>query len=588
MAANWLPDELISRILVPLLHVPDDILSTLISIAGVSPFLTFSLAEPSSTYLTVSKSWLRVGTPLLYNVVVIRSKAQAQALAATLTANSDLGRLIKKLRVEGGYDLFMHTIIERAPNVADLFISLQLDQADYASGLCLGLPLLNPVRVTVDAFSEVYANGVKFLEVLQACILGQWTRLTRLEMPLDFAQQNLQEAISKAALLETLVVWSWTDWLHTLAQYIRAVSGNPSLKKIQVMRGSQEPWHPSLRQDMYEVFKSNSRMLSMLFLGRERILIETPEIPFVYPLRLAADTLQEDAIWDRILAFVLRSDVPEIEEAGAGLLGHGNGAQTSRLSPLLVCKLFARLGRKHLYAITVLKNENNAQSLESELERHPELGLHVQILCMNFYSDSSILWNLVVHMPALTELHGRYASWKVFRNFSVVAGRRLRVLQGLEVSRITGTANPDTLTLFPQIVRLHWNSKTKFNSAPELLHWTTFNNLVNLTVTEFHESFFTVLAHADLPSLRSVFFTSLTAYGGASFFRKHGSKLQEVQLSQQQITAPKLAIWRNCPSVTTLNILFDEYHPVTDRCLVASEILLRLECIQFKVLGHFA
>ncbi|KAJ6524562.1 hypothetical protein B0H19DRAFT_1200314 [Mycena capillaripes] len=58
-------------------------------------------SESSSAYLVVSKAWLRVATPLLYNVVAIHLKAQAQALAATLTTNPALGRFIMKSRNRG-------------------------------------------------------------------------------------------------------------------------------------------------------------------------------------------------------------------------------------------------------------------------------------------------------------------------------------------------------------------------------------------------------------------------------------------------------------------------------------------------------
>ncbi|KAJ7658840.1 hypothetical protein DFH06DRAFT_919114, partial [Mycena polygramma] len=67
----------------------------------VSPFAKPSLS--TSAYLVVCRDWLRLATPLLYNVVVIRSKSQANALEKVLVNNKEFGRFIKKLRrLRGG------------------------------------------------------------------------------------------------------------------------------------------------------------------------------------------------------------------------------------------------------------------------------------------------------------------------------------------------------------------------------------------------------------------------------------------------------------------------------------------------------
>ncbi|KAJ7041568.1 hypothetical protein C8F04DRAFT_947155, partial [Mycena alexandri] len=48
----------------------------------------------SSAILVVCKAWLRVATPLLYHVVIGRSKAQARGLQRTPRDNPDLGKWI--------------------------------------------------------------------------------------------------------------------------------------------------------------------------------------------------------------------------------------------------------------------------------------------------------------------------------------------------------------------------------------------------------------------------------------------------------------------------------------------------------------
>jgi F-box-like len=139
-----LPDEIVSEILSPALKVSDHLFC---DTSDVSPFATYS--PSTSAYLLVCKDWLRVATPLLYHVVVLRSKAQANALEKVMRSSPEFGRYIKKLRVEGGYGTAMHTILKSAPNITDLFFSLSIWSSDNTTGLCKGLPLINPRRVIV-------------------------------------------------------------------------------------------------------------------------------------------------------------------------------------------------------------------------------------------------------------------------------------------------------------------------------------------------------------------------------------------------------------------------------------------------------
>ncbi|KAJ7050607.1 hypothetical protein C8F01DRAFT_1344111, partial [Mycena amicta] len=118
MPDTSLLDELISEILSPALKVDDDMFSDL---SRHSPF-SKKISESTSAYLLVCKSFLCVATPLLYHVVILRSKAQANALASALAGNEAFGRFIRKLRVEGGYGDAMLTILNSASNVTDLFL----------------------------------------------------------------------------------------------------------------------------------------------------------------------------------------------------------------------------------------------------------------------------------------------------------------------------------------------------------------------------------------------------------------------------------------------------------------------------------
>ncbi|TFK98309.1 hypothetical protein BDV98DRAFT_486758, partial [Pterulicium gracile] len=114
-----LPDELVKEMLSSLLLVPE---SKFFNVRKISPFATPS---PScSAYLVVCKQWMRVATPLLYDCIVVRSKAQAQAMTQVLKNNPNFSPLVKKLRVEGGFGMQMNHIITSCPNITDLTLSL--------------------------------------------------------------------------------------------------------------------------------------------------------------------------------------------------------------------------------------------------------------------------------------------------------------------------------------------------------------------------------------------------------------------------------------------------------------------------------
>ena len=191
-----LPDELISEILTPVLDVSDEMFS---DISHISPFSYTT--ESYSRVLLVCKTWLRVATPLLYNTVVLRSKEQAQGLDATLHRNKDLGRFIKRLRVEGGFGRPMHHILRCSRNLTDLYLSLQIYSPDNTSGLVLGLPLVNPIRLILfDDEDHMRTNQqlTALFKVLVKCA-DDWDNLVRVLTSLSghihLCRSNIQRSV---------------------------------------------------------------------------------------------------------------------------------------------------------------------------------------------------------------------------------------------------------------------------------------------------------------------------------------------------------------------------------------------------------
>jgi F-box-like len=173
-ASSQLPDEIIREILAPALHVSDEAFS---NTSGTSnPFANYGLS--SSTILVVCKSWLRVATPLLYETVVLRSKAQAQALSGVLKHNGQFGQFIKKLRVEGGYGTFVGEILKRSPSLTDLLITTSLYSNESIAGYPKGFQSVNPHRLIVlDDHLKASAIRKKVYQALAEAVRHSWTNL---------------------------------------------------------------------------------------------------------------------------------------------------------------------------------------------------------------------------------------------------------------------------------------------------------------------------------------------------------------------------------------------------------------------------
>ncbi|KAJ7711268.1 hypothetical protein B0H16DRAFT_635735 [Mycena metata] len=588
-----LPDEIISEILSPALRVPDEAFSA--STFGTwgltlpSPFANFS--EPCCVYLVVCKAWLRVATPLLYNVVVLRSKAQAQALAATLTANPQLGRFIHKLRVEGGYAISMHKILQNSTNMTDLFLSVAIPGSDNASGLCRGLPLVDPVRVIIDSGigSSLSRGAQKLIQALEECI-PKWKRMAVFEVQHELIQrETTYQALKQAPGLVTLSV---SDPRHILwgsiPQYMRTIATNPALKSIRIVYPPSQAGYEQyfLLRMLFRNAVNEDEKMRLLFhfddVKGSSAEDDLPPVPFIYPAQLAADPQREDAIWSRILYFTLYI-APSKEKPFSP-----RNDRRSHATTLLVCKKFHRLGLPYLYENPVLNSSLAHYSLSNQMSSQPSLGRHIRTLHMRRIQTPSCFRTIISLTPRLVELHVKDCSpitWKTFVDLGGTAGSTLQSFCGIKIAKASAV-DPTVFARYPEMRDFGWDSTTVFKTTPKLIPVDAFGLLANLTVNIFDESFVKVLAQMELPSLRTVTF-SATANGGVQFFERHGAKLREVTLSSTQIVDTKLAIWRNCPNLTVLGISCDSKHPARPSCLEIGDTHERIERIVFKLTHEY-
>ncbi|KAJ7623074.1 hypothetical protein DFH06DRAFT_1446771 [Mycena polygramma] len=390
-----LPDEILSEILSPALKVSDELFS---DTSDVSPFAKPSLSTSAylKAYLVVCRDWLRVATPLLYNVVVLRSKSQANALEKVLVQNKDFGRFIKKLRVEGGYGAAMHTILKSAPNITDIFLTFVIYSSDSTQGLCKGLPLINPRRVIlVDPNARMLKNKnlAALTEILLSCI-RKWDNLTIFDFPylcrLQYQDVSvdsvwmtratvLAEALANSVVRTVLLgsFWICPDFLSTLGK-------GPA---IQVLQLKVSPW-----SNVKGSIDADERLKALVRYPKEPHpepeenaghSVRIPDIPpslnpFFAPMESATDEIRE-RIWKHILFFAMCVEERRSFPCERKL--------PPRLPILLVSKYISRLALPYLF--DCVNFTHRMASLGRQIEARPELGRYIRSIYKTHLTHNS-------------------------------------------------------------------------------------------------------------------------------------------------------------------------------------------------------
>ncbi|KAJ7651196.1 hypothetical protein FB45DRAFT_889903 [Roridomyces roridus] len=378
-----LPDEIISKIITPGLKVPEELFS---DTSPVSPFSTYTLSP--SAYLVVCKDWLRVATPLLYNVVVLRSTAQAAALALALKDTPELGRFIKKLRVEGGYGPPMHAILKCSPNVTDLFLSFSIWPSD-TNGLCQGLPLINPHRlILVDNCESRESRPRKnkdedaLRKAVRECI-PLWTNLRICYYPyssdiVDMAPYlpratKLSQALA-ASHVHTVILYSEFSFIPA---FIRTLYDIPSLRVLQFEQPITIITSPSI-----SLIKEDPRLRKLAKYTvrdsyQEPVVSSEPDItpswdPRFTPMASASEQARE-TVWQRMLFFAMYAE----EARSPSFSRRPSASRPSPVPILCVSKDFHRLALPHLYESVEL-TPRNAAKFRERLDKEPTLGSFIR------------------------------------------------------------------------------------------------------------------------------------------------------------------------------------------------------------------
>ncbi|KAJ7490980.1 hypothetical protein FB451DRAFT_628667 [Mycena latifolia] len=611
MSDNSLPDEIISEILSPALKVREEVFS---DTSRVSPFAQYS--ESSSAYLLVCKSWLRVATPLLYNVVILRSKAQAKALGQALTENKELGQFIKKFRVEGAYGAPMGTILQSSPNISDLFLSFEIYTTDNTNGLCAGLPFINPTRIILQE-SEHKAAGNKMtlkLEDALTKVISKWDRLTIIDLPYKSHRRpqradKIVQALVKSRRLQTVVIPAdGVHWAYSALKDcpLQSIQIKTAVLKFTLARLRLDE-NPKLKALVkYTEHRPTAKALAQYSRPASGSDIAPSLNPSFIPMNAASEDVQ-NKIWKRILYFAM--SVPQLAQDPA----------TKKLPPrlplLLVSKTLNRLALPHLYTHIRLKAPVHISNVLNVLRNNPSLGEVVHTICReinnmddSFNSDSGDVSDsdsgdisacnsandadsalaLLSQTTALVRFRGLYVlddsfdvtwlldsessiSWGAFEAVATCSGSTLREFSQRVATR--QRVSPAVFSNLTQLRTLDWKCDTSFDLSCGIPN-DAFPHLEELRLWSTDSSFMTALSRMKLPALRRLQLS--TNYTDAhAFLTMHGRKLTEIQIRYRLAKYLRTGIFELCSNLTCITFVFDLSHSAPEQETFSSPQILR-------------
>ncbi|KAJ6613955.1 hypothetical protein B0H10DRAFT_2046830 [Mycena sp. CBHHK59/15] len=507
-----LPDEILSEILSPALRVSEEVFS---NAAEKSPFARYSLS--TSTLLLVCRDWLRVATPLLYIVVILRSKAQAQALEKVLLVNPDFGLFIKKLRVEGGYGPAMHTILKSAPNITHLFLSFAIWSSD------------NPVTSRKITHNKPLTT---LRDVFFTC-LPKWKNLTVFDFPYSSSATHghpaweeranlLIAALAKSLSIQTVIV---PDFLPS---YFASISDIPTVRVLQIQK-------PLTAQVLSAIRKINDPKLKKILKYTEK----------------------KNKVWGHIFFFLFCID----EEC---FPRKPPTPHPSRYPVLLVSKAFSEIALPYFYRCPSLIMSRKISSFSQQLCARPTLGRSIRFLCLDHIQiPDSILLPILLRATRLEKKSG-----------STLQEVSVRLNSSLN------TISTSMFLQFTKLRYLHLEGSMKFVSDAGTCQVSenALPELETLCIERCDSSLLDALSEMRLPSLRKAslpptLFGTGIAVCMTPFLGRHGDKILNLRVS----SLTRTEIFDTCSNLLTIGFHGPSlYKPDTFSCKAPHESLIKL------------
>ncbi|EJD51174.1 hypothetical protein AURDEDRAFT_159582 [Auricularia subglabra TFB-10046 SS5] len=606
--AHLLADETLADILDRHLHVTDEAFESRdpYASAGDSGWCS------SSQVLLVCKRWLRVATPALYDVIILRSAAQAQSLAKALKKTPDLGKFVRKVRLEGGFGLAVQKFLALAPNVTDLVLNLAFWSNDSTAGICNALPSMNPHNLVLVQFGTEHRLETRHHDrenkqernlrrALEAS-LPLWTNLSRLALedirlsddvlpqlpslgdsPLRIP--NLRElhvhitrySGFRYSAIKALAVRRCV--LQVVLHTCKRKEGGGYLRALNVLdqacKADPQVAEKISIQDESEPEDATPCSFDL----RRRFALDVPESvgprshPDFVPLQSAAPDVQE-RIWALILSEAVHDEFlqfrkPEME----WMLALGSTTRDLLYDPqklcyaatyMLVCKRFLRLVRPLICSHLHLRKRAHIAQVAGFLTADPALPHLVETLRLgvdpfwgtNEFSAGPLTESEQADLVSILRSAPRLREFKMSCHISAAAWQALpetvtKVSTSGPFNACTDLEPLPRTTFAPlrMLQMLDWSDAcTAFDAPPS----GDLPQLHTLVLRRATDSFLSFLGKMSLPALRRLEYRDRRSelQGLETFLKTHGHKVTTVYIEKE---TPAF-LFALCPNLTRLEL----------------------------------
>ncbi|KAJ6557208.1 hypothetical protein DFH09DRAFT_540087 [Mycena vulgaris] len=463
----------------------------------------------------------------------------------------------------------MLKIIKSAPNVTDLFVSLNVWSADNVSGLCRGLPLMDPTRFVL--YDSQYRgilnkNSQLLLDTVSQCI-KQWKNLNVFESPYsnmsNYMPLSIASALSNAPNLKILVIPTLM-FISGPSERLQLVAKSMSLQSIQFKRTTGRKFSPGFYAGCHITHPSLPGLFKIPD-DDPTIFPPNPTDPKPSSIQFSTTSVTEN-IWKRILYFAMALDVEN---------------KKARLGIVLVSKMFAKLALPYLFETFVFRTSYAFESFAVRSGANSSIGPQVRTIYLAINTKRNIELRPILSRTKLVNIIGLTdfnITPKAFSDLGKLAGPTLVRLEGVEVAKASKVEKPSLFSLFPHVRSLSAAFKPPFDATPASIPSGALASLEELTLSSFDDSLMTVLSHMDLLALRHATFPNQYA-GVDSFLAKHGGKLLTLTVSVQ--CTPRTKLFDICPSIVDLTVNCGKDVPRSHNFTSASNHMA-LETITFK------
>ncbi|KAI0663317.1 hypothetical protein C8Q70DRAFT_507244 [Cubamyces menziesii] len=527
-------------------HIPDELLETILKYALAIPSATFEAWREPFTFaasplsnapdiLAVSKRWNSIGTPLVWDAVILRNppntKSFAEALQKPQTKQLRLGSRLRRLRIESGYSHFVK-ILSNTPGVSDLFLGLNLCNEDTVSQLAKTMKKINP--------SRLYLDGIA---------LPDWTNLKTLIVGPDvMVLPLLLRPLSMAPALEYVSLSGTTATANIDGDVLLHIASNPRVKVVQIREITRFVNIPALRARIDGVEKK-------LYIGEGKNMVHILDFPAGDVIRPDPGPLPElpDKIWERILGYATHVSGHNYLQMDADLFRCASWPpiNVTRRNILVVCKRFYRLGLGYMYAVPHFAEQSVERSVDAfinKVQSSGELASLVRVLYAPMLSAprriSAPLTNLV-HAPKEFEVFPQLVN-------QLPDGTQ-SALEWMEQSLASEAITTSILSKTPKLrtAILHGGVPGYEGGDPVR---DALPCLETLHLSDPGPGLLDVFGTMELPSLRNFVFTRADGHTPEllRFLGAHGQKLLSLSIPAA-LSIPQLLDL--CPNITELGII---------------------------------